>query len=199
MIAAPSEKVYAAFVDADALKAWLPPAGMSGRFERFDPYPGGSYRMVLTYGDAPASGGKATADSDIVEARYIDMVPGIRVVQAVDFVSDDPADADTMTMSWEFTRCRWRNACRHQSRRRSRCGPPGGPRRRTELVPGESRRVSPGVGSSAAAGSHSLCGRLPPTLRTLVPHHMTGPQTASTVGQNRQSDRRVPRRVVAAQ
>lgn len=103
VIAAPPEKVYAAFVDADALKAWLPPAGMSGRFERFDPHPGGSYRMVLTYGDAPASGGKATADSDIVEARYIDMVPGIRVVQAVDFVSDDPSYAGTMTMSWEFT------------------------------------------------------------------------------------------------
>ena len=29
--------------------------------------------MVLTYDDAPASGGKVTADSDIVEARLVDI------------------------------------------------------------------------------------------------------------------------------
>ena len=59
--------------------------------------------MVLTYGDAPASGGKTTNDSDIVEARFVDIVPGVRVVQAVDFVSDNPAYAGTMTMTWEVT------------------------------------------------------------------------------------------------
>lgn len=57
--------------------------------------------MVLTYADASASHGKASADSDIVEARFVDIVPGVRVVQAVDFVSDDPAYAGTMTMRWE--------------------------------------------------------------------------------------------------
>ena len=103
MIAASPEEVYAAFVDAVALTAWLPPAGMSGRFERFDPRPGGSYRMVLTYVDAPTSGGKATSDSDIVDVRFVDIVPGVRVVQAVDFVSDDPVYAGTMTMTWDLT------------------------------------------------------------------------------------------------
>lgn len=102
VIAAAPERVYAAFVDPEALVAWLPPDGMSGRIERFDLRPGGSYRMVLTYGDAYAKG-KASADSDIVEARIVDIVPGVRVVQAVDFVSDDPAYAGTMTMSWEVT------------------------------------------------------------------------------------------------
>ena len=67
MIAAPPEKVYAAFVDADALAAWLPPAGKSGRFGRFDLPPGGSYRMVLTYADPATSRGKTTANSDVVE------------------------------------------------------------------------------------------------------------------------------------
>ena len=103
LIAAPLERVYAAFVDPDALVAWLPPEGMSGRFERFDARPGGSYRMVLTYADATGAPGKATADSDIVEGRFLDVVPGARVVQAVDFVSDDPAYAGTMTMTWEVT------------------------------------------------------------------------------------------------
>jgi len=32
-------------------------------------------------------------DSDIVETRFVDIVSGERVVQAVDFVSDDPAYA----------------------------------------------------------------------------------------------------------
>ncbi|UNT00418.1 SRPBCC family protein [Streptomyces tubbatahanensis] len=100
---APVGHVWAALVDPDALTAWLPPAGMVGRFERFDARPGGSYRMVLTYTDASGAPGKATADSDVVEARFVDIVPGRRVVQAVDFVSDDPAHAGTMTMTWEVT------------------------------------------------------------------------------------------------
>lgn len=103
VIAAPPDRVYAALVDPDALATWLPPAGMTGRFERFDFRPGGSYRMVLTYEGAPAARGKAADDSDIVEARFVDIVPGTRVVQAVDFVSDDPAYAGTMTMTWEVT------------------------------------------------------------------------------------------------
>jgi uncharacterized protein YndB with AHSA1/START domain len=75
---------------------------MVGRFEQFDARPGGSYRLILTYTDASATSGKATVDSDIVEVRFVDMVPGRRVVQAVDFVSDDPAFAGTMTMTWDM-------------------------------------------------------------------------------------------------
>jgi uncharacterized protein YndB with AHSA1/START domain len=92
VIAAPLDRVFAALVDPEALTAWLPPDGMSGRFERFDARP-----------DASGARGKATADSDIVEARFVDVVPGVRVVQAVDFVSDEPTHAGTMTMTWEVT------------------------------------------------------------------------------------------------
>ena len=101
VIDAPVERVFAALVDPDALLAWLPPSGMSGRFERFDASPGGSYRLVLTYDDPAAAPGKATADSDIVEARFVEITTGARVVQEVDFVSDDPDFAGTMTMTWE--------------------------------------------------------------------------------------------------
>jgi len=59
--------------------------------------------MVLTYEDGPGARGKSTADSDVVEVRFMDVVPGSRVVQAVDFVSDDPALAGTMTMTWQVT------------------------------------------------------------------------------------------------
>ena len=103
VIAAPLERVYAALVDPEALVAWLPPDGMNGRFEHFDARPGGSYRMVLTYADASAAPGKASAYADIVEGKFIDISPGARVVQAVDFVSDDAAYAGTMIMTWEVT------------------------------------------------------------------------------------------------
>jgi uncharacterized protein YndB with AHSA1/START domain len=103
VVAAPPARVYAALVDEEALAAWLPPEGMTARFERFDPRPGGSYRLVLTYTEPSAGAGKATPDSDIVEVRYVALLPGVRVVQAVDFASDDPAFAGTMTMTWEVT------------------------------------------------------------------------------------------------
>jgi uncharacterized protein YndB with AHSA1/START domain len=102
-IDAPPDRVFAAFVDPEALAAWLPPEGMRGAFERFDARPGGSYRMVLTYQDASGAPGKASADSDVVEARFVDIVAGDRVVQAIDFVSDDPRFAGTMTMTWQVT------------------------------------------------------------------------------------------------
>jgi uncharacterized protein YndB with AHSA1/START domain len=103
VIGAPVATVFAALVDREALLDWLPPAGMTARFEHFDPRPGGSYRLVLAYDDASEAPGKASAESDIVDARFVDIVPDQRVVQAVDFLSDDPAFAGTMTMTWEVT------------------------------------------------------------------------------------------------
>ena len=54
---------------------------MTGRFEHFDARPGGSYRLVLTYADASAARGKSAADSDVVDARFVEIVPGMRVVK----------------------------------------------------------------------------------------------------------------------
>lgn len=95
--------MYAALVDRDALSTWLPPDGMTARFERFDPRPGGSYRLVLTYAIPSDGRGKTSAEADVVEARYVDIVPNVSVVQAVEFVSDDLAFAGTMTMTWRVT------------------------------------------------------------------------------------------------
>ena len=84
MVDASVDRAFAALVDRDALEVWLPPAGMVASFERFDPVTGGSYRLVLTYEDPEASAGKTSATSDVVEARYLEVVPGERVVQAID-------------------------------------------------------------------------------------------------------------------
>lgn len=101
VVAATPGRVYAALVDQDALLRWLPPDGMTGRFERYDARPGGGYRLVLTYVD-DASTGKSTTDSDVVEALFVELVPGDRVMQAVQFDSDDPNYAGTMTMTWSL-------------------------------------------------------------------------------------------------
>lgn len=102
LVHANPDRVFDALVDRDALIRWLPPSGMSGRFERFDGGPGGSYRLVLTYNDDSPASGKATQDSDVVEARFVDVVPNVCLVQTVDFVSADPAFAGTMTMTWDL-------------------------------------------------------------------------------------------------
>lgn len=101
MIAASRERVYAALVDPAALLVWLPPDGMTARFEHVDVRAGGSYRLVLTYPDGTSAPGKSSADTDVVESRYLELVPGARVVQAVDFASEDPAFGGTMRMTWE--------------------------------------------------------------------------------------------------
>jgi uncharacterized protein YndB with AHSA1/START domain len=73
---------------------------MTATFERFDPRPGGSFRLILIYDDPTDAPGKSSVDSDVVEVRYLDIVPNDRVVQAADFTSDDPAFAGTMMMTW---------------------------------------------------------------------------------------------------
>ncbi|MBA4221296.1 MAG: ATPase [Methylobacterium sp.] len=98
--------VYNAFADPAVLSRWLPPKGMRAKIERFEPHPGGSYRMILTYDDPSGASGKASADSDIVEGRFVALDPGQRIVWEVGFVSDDPAFAGTMTMTWRFKEVR---------------------------------------------------------------------------------------------
>lgn len=103
VIPVPRERVFSALTDRQALEAWLPPSGMIGRFEHFDFRRGGSYRLVLTYADADSARGKSTADTDVVEARLVDIVENERVVQEVDFVSNQPGYAGTMIMTWATT------------------------------------------------------------------------------------------------
>lgn len=97
MAADPGE-IFRAFVEPALMLAWLPPTGMTGRFEHFDPEAG--YRMVLRYLVPPPGGGKASADEDVVDVRRVRLVRPELVVEEVDFASDDPSFAGTMTMTW---------------------------------------------------------------------------------------------------
>lgn len=102
-IKAPRRTLYEAFLDPDALMSWLPPQGMQGHLYGFEPRVGGSYRMALTYKDPDHSApGKTSEHADVVQTRFLDLIPNERIVWRIEFESDDPAFTDAMTMTWTF-------------------------------------------------------------------------------------------------
>jgi uncharacterized protein YndB with AHSA1/START domain len=96
------EEVYACFVDADALAAWLPPDGMTGEIAEADLRVGGGFTMTLRYDEAPEGGGKTTEHADVSRVAIDELVEPERVVWGVEFDSDDPDIAGRMTMTWTF-------------------------------------------------------------------------------------------------
>ncbi|MDF9874288.1 MULTISPECIES: SRPBCC family protein [Streptomyces] len=102
MVAASPAAVYEALLDRESLEAWLPPEGMRGRVERWDPRTGGGFRMALIYVDAAGAPGKTTDATDVVDIGFAELVPSERVVQRAVFEADDPAYAGTMTMTWHL-------------------------------------------------------------------------------------------------
>lgn len=104
VIAADPQAIYAAFIDPKAWLAWLPPKGMTGEIHAFEARPGGAYRMTLHY-DAQGHGtpGKSSDHADTVAGRFVELVPGERIVQAAAFEADDPAFAGEMVITWRLT------------------------------------------------------------------------------------------------
>lgn len=48
VLRAPPERIYRAFLDADAMSKWLPPNGFTGKVYQMDTKVGGAYRMSFT-------------------------------------------------------------------------------------------------------------------------------------------------------
>ncbi len=81
------ERVYRAFIDADAMAKWLPPNGFTGKVHQIDAKVGGTYKMSVTNfgsGSSHSFGGK-----------FLELVPGERVRYTDAF--DDPNLPGTMT------------------------------------------------------------------------------------------------------
>ena len=103
VIKAPPETLYRAFVDPAILEVWLSPGEMTGKIHEFDARVGGGYRMSLFYpASEPLSRGKTTEREDQFTARFVDLTPPTRIVQAICFNSVDPAFAGEMTMVVTF-------------------------------------------------------------------------------------------------
>ena len=98
-IKAPSAAVYHALIDAEAVRQWMVPDQMTSLIHSFDAREGGAFRITLTY-EMPADTGKTTPQSDTFHGRFVELVPDTKVVQAVEFESDDPAMAGEMTITY---------------------------------------------------------------------------------------------------
>ncbi len=89
VLRAPPERVYRAFLDADALVKWIPPHGFTGKVHHLDARVGGAYRMSFT--------NFATGRSHAFGGEYLELVPGARIRHTDRF--DDPNLTTTMQVT----------------------------------------------------------------------------------------------------
>ena len=75
------------------------PDGMTSEIHSFEPSEGGTFRISLTY-DMPTTTGKSSAQTDTYHGRFVELVADTKVVQAVEFETDDPAMQGEMTISY---------------------------------------------------------------------------------------------------
>ncbi len=80
VLRASPEKVYRAFVDADAKARWLPPNGFTCKVHHLDAKVGGSYRMSFT--------NFTTGKSHSFGGTFVELVPHERIRYTDKF--DDP-------------------------------------------------------------------------------------------------------------
>src|SRR6267378_2580222 len=101
VIKARPEQLYEAFMDPAALIAWLPPAELTGQIHAFDARVG--YRMSLFYPPNERSfRGKTSDREDMFDVRFVELAPPRRIVEAVSFVTTDPAFLGEMTIVVTF-------------------------------------------------------------------------------------------------
>jgi uncharacterized protein YndB with AHSA1/START domain len=80
VLRATPERVYRAFLDADAMAKWLPPHGFTGKVHHMDARVGGSYKMSFT--------NFSTGHSHSFGGAYLELLPNERIRHTDKF--DDP-------------------------------------------------------------------------------------------------------------
>ena len=103
IIEASPDVIYQAFLDPGAVRQWRPPAGMKCTICHFEPKEGGTYRMAFEYKNARHDvSGKTSEHADVFTGTFAKLVPGERIVEKVDFETDDPDFSGTMTITTEL-------------------------------------------------------------------------------------------------
>jgi uncharacterized protein YndB with AHSA1/START domain len=80
VLRAPPERIYRAFLDADAMAKWLPPNGFTGKVHQLNAEVGGTFRMSFT--------NFSTGNSHSFGGEYLELVPDERIIHTDKF--DDP-------------------------------------------------------------------------------------------------------------
>lgn len=71
VLRAPAERIYRAFLDADATVKWLPPHGFTGKVHEMDARVGGTYRMSFT--------NFSTGSRHTFGGKYRELIPNERI------------------------------------------------------------------------------------------------------------------------
>ena len=80
VLRAPPERIYRAFLNADAMAKWLPPNGFTGKVQHMDVRVGGTFRMSFT--------NFSTGQSHAFGGEYLELLPNERICYTDTF--DDP-------------------------------------------------------------------------------------------------------------
>src|ERR1700751_4248649 len=80
VLRAPAERIYRAFLDADAMAKWLPPHGFTGKVHHLRAEVGGTFKMSFT--------NFTTGQSHSFGGEYLELVPNERIRHTDKF--DDP-------------------------------------------------------------------------------------------------------------
>jgi uncharacterized protein YndB with AHSA1/START domain len=89
VLRAKPERVYRAFLDADAMAKWLPPNGFTGKVHQMDARVGGKYKMSFT--------NFTSGKSHSFGGEYLELVPNERIRWTDRF--DDPGLPGEMTVT----------------------------------------------------------------------------------------------------
>jgi uncharacterized protein YndB with AHSA1/START domain len=89
VLRAPPDRVYRAFLDADAKAKWLPPNGFTGKVHEINATVGGGYRMSFT--------NFTTGEKHSFGGTYLELVPNERIRYSDRF--DDPNLPGEMTVT----------------------------------------------------------------------------------------------------
>lgn len=80
VLKATPERVYRAFLDADAMAKWLPPNGFTCKVHHMDPTVGGTYKMSFT--------NFTTGHNHAFGGKYLELIPNKQIRYTDRF--DDP-------------------------------------------------------------------------------------------------------------
>lgn len=97
VLRAPPERVYRAFLNAEAMAKWLPPNGFTAKVHHLDAQVGGTFRISFT--------NFTTEQSHAFGGEYLELVPNERICYTDKF--DDPHLPGTMkvTVSLKSVSC----------------------------------------------------------------------------------------------
>lgn len=87
VLRAPAERIYRAFLNAEAMAKWLPPNGFTGRVHHMEAKLGGSFRMSFT--------NFTNLQTHAFGGEYLELVPHERISYTDRF--DDPNLPGVMT------------------------------------------------------------------------------------------------------